>query len=106
MHEETNGLFAVDDAVVVTQGQVHHRAQDDDVPLALKMAVAVLTGWGVQAWTLLRAYTIGGVPLRCVPLYSLGCWVVARIMLDGARDLVRGTPLVWGQREDVLDPRN
>ena len=80
-------------------------AASGDVPLGLAMAATALAGWAVQVGTLLRLYATGGVPRRAVLLYPLGCLIVGRIMLTAARDLQRGTPLVWGQRHYVLKPR-
>ncbi len=76
-----------------------------DVPLAVALAGTVLFGWAAQGAALLRIYTIGRCPRRSIPLYPLGCLIVGRVLLSGARDLERGRPLVWGRREYVLRPR-
>jgi predicted MFS family arabinose efflux permease len=88
-----------------TLGLAPFVAASGDVPLGLAMAVTALAGWAVQVGTLVRSYATGGVPRRAALLYPLGCFIVGRIMLTAARDLRRGTPLVWGQRHYVLKPR-
>jgi hypothetical protein len=92
-------------AQLATLGLAPVVAATGDVPLGLAMAATALAGWAVQVGTLLGMYATGGVPRRAVWLYPLGCFIVGRIMLNAARDLRRGTPLVWGLRHYVLEPR-
>jgi hypothetical protein len=68
------------------------------------MAVAAL-GALAQSWSLARAYASCGAPARSIVFFPIGCWVVGRVMLEGARDLLRRKPIVWGGREYVLRPR-
>lgn len=76
-----------------------------DAALAIALVGTVLLGWAAQAAVLLRTCTINRAPRRSIALYPLGCLIVGRILLLGARDLVRGRPLVWARREYVLRPR-
>jgi len=73
--------------------------------LALALAGTVLGAWTAQAAMLYRTYRLLQAPRRSIPLYPVGCFIVGRILLCGARDLESGRPLVWGQREYVLQPR-
>lgn len=72
---------------------------------ALVMVVVVLAGWAAQYSALWRLYTMAHAPRRTIPLFPLGCLVVARILLAGARDLKQGRPVVWGRRQYVLEAR-
>jgi len=65
----------------------------------------VVAGWTVHGVTLWWIYQLQGTARRWIFAYPLGCLVVAKVMLDGARDLVRRRPLRWGGREYVLKPR-
>jgi glycosyltransferase involved in cell wall biosynthesis len=72
----------------------------------LPVIVAVVAaGWMAQAAALAWMNRLGGAPLRGILLYPLGCWVVARIMLEGARDLAIGRPQRWAGREYIIKPR-
>lgn len=73
--------------------------------LSIALLGAVGLGWVVQVLTLMRIYSLGGAPLSSVLSYPLGCWIVARVLLQAARDLVNGRPIRWGGREYVLQPR-
>lgn len=71
-----------------------------------------LTGFAViaaalatQAAALCWIYGMVGAPRSGIVAYPLGSIVVARCLLSGARDLVRGRPIRWGGREYVLKPR-
>jgi glycosyltransferase involved in cell wall biosynthesis len=76
-----------------------------DTQLAVTLAAAALAGWGVQAMMLLRTHMVARVPRHAALLFPLGSLIVGRVMLAAARDLEQGTPLVWGQRQYVLEPR-
>jgi len=80
-------------------------AATGNVPLALAMALTVLTGWAFQGIVLWRFHTLGRAPRWGILLYPLGCLIVGRIMLAGARDLERRRPIVWGGKKYVLTPR-
>jgi chlorobactene glucosyltransferase len=73
--------------------------------LALWLVATVLAGWAAATAVLLRIYALCRAPRRSIPLYPLGCLIVGRILLGGARDLELGRPLVWGRRQYVLEPR-
>jgi chlorobactene glucosyltransferase len=75
------------------------------VPLAVVMTMIVLTGWTIQGTVLWRFYTMGRAPRLAIGLYPIGCLIVGRIMLAGARDLKRRRPVVWGGKRYVLTPR-
>jgi hypothetical protein len=59
-----------------------------------------------QAWSLARAYRLCGAPIGSILFYPFGCWIVGRVMLEGASDLRRRRPIAWGGREYVLEPRS
>ena len=80
-------------------------AATGNVPLAVAMALTVLTGWAFQGAVLWRFHTVGRAPRRAILLYPLGCLIVGRIMLAGARDLEHRRPVVWGGKQYVLTPR-
>jgi len=70
------------------------------------LAVAlVLAAWLVHGVTLWWIYQLQGTARRWIFAYPLGCLVVAKVMLDGARDLVHRRPVRWGGRDYVLEPR-
>jgi GT2 family glycosyltransferase len=71
---------------------------------ALLGAAAVV--WILQIPSLVAAYGLCGAPRSAVLLYPIGAWVVGRIMLDAARDLVERRPIRWGGREYILAPRD
>jgi hypothetical protein len=76
-----------------------------DAPLAAILLSVVATGWIVQFATLMRIFGISGAPRLAAFGYPLGNYVVGRIMLEAARDLSRGRPILWGGREYVLEAR-
>jgi GT2 family glycosyltransferase len=80
-------------------------AAGGDKPLGAALVAAVLAGWCVQAMMLLRSHVQARAPRHAVVLFPLGSLIVGRVMLAAARDLEQGTPLVWGQRQYVLEPR-
>ncbi len=90
---------------LVTLASAPAVAATDDVPLALAMALTVLTGWAFQGAVLWRFHTMARAPRRAILLYPLGCLIVGRVMLAGARDLKRRRPVVWGGKRYVLTPR-
>ncbi len=69
------------------------------------MAGTVLTSWILQGVALRRLATLARAPHASIALYPLGCLIVGRIMIAGARDLRRRRPVVWGGRRYVLTPR-
>jgi glycosyltransferase involved in cell wall biosynthesis len=74
------------------------------VPGAALVAV-VTAGVTVQIVTLMWVYALCGTPRLPALLYPVGCWIVGRIMLDGARDLAQRRPVTWAGRTYVLEPR-
>jgi hypothetical protein len=76
-----------------------------DAPWAAAALAVVAAGLAVQWLVLLRAYGMSRAPRWAALLYPYGCWVMARIMLEGARDLETRRPVRWGGREYVLEPR-
>lgn len=61
--------------------------------------------WLVQGAALWWIYQLQGTARRWIVAYPLGCLVVAKMLLDGASDLVHRKPVRWGGREYVLKPR-
>jgi hypothetical protein len=57
------------------------------------------TGMLIMALALVRVYRSQGAPLRYVPLFPIGAWIVARLLSEAAADLRRGERTVWGGRE-------
>ncbi len=80
-------------------------AMSGDLPLGAAMILIVVAGWILQTSVLLRLSTVARAPRLAVLLYPLGCWIVGRVLLSGARDLRRNRPVVWGGRRYVLKPR-
>jgi len=75
-----------------------------DRPLALALALSGTAGLVLMAVTLARIYRVNGAPLWATLFYPLGCWIVGRVMLEGANDLEQQRPVRWGGREYVLKP--
>lgn len=73
--------------------------------LAAAMLGIVFVGLLVQGITLARVYRLAGVSASAAWLYPVGCTIVGRLMLQGARDLEQRRPVRWGGREYVLQPR-
>ncbi len=90
---------------LVTLASAPAVAATGQVPLALAMTLTVLIGWAFQGVVLWRFHTVGRAPRRAILLYPLGCLIVGRVMLAGARDLKRRRPVVWGGKRYVLTPR-
>lgn len=77
-------------------GEAYH-----SIALGLITIVSIYVQWRV----LRRIYPMGGAPRSAVWYYPLGCYNVARIMLDAASDLDHRRPVKWGGKEYVLEPR-
>jgi glycosyltransferase involved in cell wall biosynthesis len=69
------------------------------------LIVVTLLGWAVKIPTVVRIFRLGGAPAAGALFYPVGCWIVGWILMDAARDLVRGRPIAWGGRQYVLQPR-
>jgi GT2 family glycosyltransferase len=80
-------------------------ARDGDAPLATSLAAVVLGGIVVQGSALARVYRLSGAPLGAAAGFCLGSWLVARIMLEGARDLRARAEVRWGGISYALEPR-
>lgn len=68
-------------------------------------AIAV-AGILTQAAALVRLYRLSAAPVRAAMLYPAGCWILSRILFDGARDLKTRRPVRWGGRQYILEPRS
>jgi len=75
--------------------------------IAFGAVLFVMTALAVtaQCAALLRIYHLAGAPLWSTILYPAGCVIVGGIMREAAHDLETGTPIRWGGREYVLEPR-
>ena len=73
--------------------------------LGLALIPLALGGWLTQLFTLMHIYGLCRAPRGAALLYPIGCWIVARIMLDGASDLAHRRPIPWAGRQYVLEPR-
>ncbi|MEM7227768.1 MAG: glycosyltransferase family A protein [Planctomycetota bacterium] len=65
------------------------------------MALTVI----LQVVSLLRIYRLADAPLVSTLFYPAGCAMVGRIMRNAAADLESRTPVRWGGREYILEPR-
>lgn len=79
---------------------------DDGAMLLAKLAAAAaaaaaLLRLGVVAF----AYRLGRFPVWASVLFPVATVAVARILLDGARDLRNRVPIRWGGRSYVLEPQ-
>lgn len=73
--------------------------------LGMSLVAISLAGTGAHLLSLLRIYGLCGAPRVATILHPAGCWVVASVMFDAARDLKNRRPIVWAGREYVLEPR-
>ena len=77
-----------------------------DSPWGLALIPAVvISALTFQLVPLGMMYALSGTPVKAVLGYPVGCWLVGRIILRGANDLVSGRPVAWGGKEYVLEPR-
>lgn len=76
-----------------------------DPIMAAGLAVAVVAALLFQVSALRRVYRLCGAPALALLGYPWGCWVIGRLVRQGADDLEQGRPLVWGGRAYVLEPR-
>lgn len=77
-----------------------------NLTLGLALIAVVLLSWGMQILSLSWIYSLGGAPRIASLLYPVGCWFVARVMYEGARDLTNRTPIRWAGKEYILEPRD
>jgi chlorobactene glucosyltransferase len=73
--------------------------------LAAPAVVIAAIGLAFFLTSVLWSYRISRVPLVWAALYPLGAWQVGSILHAAAQDLRTGTPVRWGGREYVRDPR-
>ncbi|HRQ76781.1 MAG TPA: glycosyltransferase family 2 protein [Phycisphaerales bacterium] len=71
---------------------------------ALLGGVAI-AGIIMQGAALVRLYRLSAAPIRAAMFYPAGCWILSRILFDGARDLHARRPVRWGGRQYILEPR-
>ena len=75
---------------------------------ALALAVAALTvsagAWALRSAVLAGVYRAGGFPAWSALFFGVGAAAIVRVLLAGARDLVRRVPVRWGGREYLLEP--
>ena len=76
------------------------------VGLGVVLLAAVGVGVLVQGWSLARAYRLCGAPAGGIVFFPLGCWIVARVMLEGASDLAHRRPISWAGKQYVLEARS
>lgn len=76
-----------------------------EVLLASVLVAAITAGWIVQAIDLWIIYSLAGAPRLAMLLHPIGCWIVGKTFLEGARDLEQRRPLTWGGKQYVVEPR-
>jgi glycosyltransferase involved in cell wall biosynthesis len=76
-----------------------------DFGLGLALFITTVLAVLLQMGSLLRMYAMAGAPRSATLFYSVGCVMIAKIMREAARDLETRTPIQWGGREYVLEPR-
>ncbi len=81
------------------------RIIEGEIPSGSILIALIALGWIVQALTLSIIYPLGGAPRSALFRYPLGCLLVARILLKASRDLLNRTPVKWGGKEYILEPR-
>jgi chlorobactene glucosyltransferase len=78
----------------------------DSSLLRWSLLAAVIWSVAMQFFTLMRVYRLSGAPLAGILGYSVGSWIVARLMFQGADDLEQQRAVRWGGREYILTPRS
>jgi len=66
---------------------------------------AALLAIGLKLGALAWAYRLAGSPRWGVVAHPVGAWCVARVFFEAARQLQNRTPVRWGGREYVIEPR-
>ncbi len=74
--------------------------------VALAALVLGLAAWAARLASLITVYALCQFPLWSVFFNSLASVAVAGIFVQGARDLVKRTPVKWGGKQYVLQPTN
>lgn len=70
----------------------------DDVPLTIALVIAGVAGM-IVAWAALGSiYRDQRARLSWLPLYPVGAWRTAGLLLEAARDLRTGEPTMWAGR--------
>jgi len=82
-------------AGVLTWWPLWHHADPWKQFAALATHALALALWLAASVAFARA---GDIPVRTVPGWPIGAWLVADILKDAARDLRAGTPTEWGGR--------
>ena len=59
----------------------------------------------LQFGTLATLYRLSGAPAWAALFAPAGCFILGRVMLAGARDLLRRVPIRWAGKSYVLEPR-
>jgi glycosyltransferase involved in cell wall biosynthesis len=67
----------------------------------------MLAALGLLAWSILMAavYRTSRIPAHLFPTAIAGCWIVADLLSEAARELETRTPVRWGGREYIREPR-
>ncbi|GAB4384099.1 MAG: hypothetical protein Kow0022_05650 [Phycisphaerales bacterium] len=73
-----------------------------------QMALGLLAGLALLVWftALTLLARAGGSAGWTVVFHPVGTWLVGRILLEGAKDLVKRRPTRWGGRDYVLEDRS
>lgn len=85
-------------------GAILHLAADRPA-MAAATALPTVVAWPIRRWTLRGCFRLAGADPALARWWHLGCLATASIMWEAARDLVHRTPVRWGGREYVLEPR-
>lgn len=72
--------------------------------LGIAIVAAAICGAVAQCGALTMIYVLNGAPRLAVIAFPAGCWIVARLMMDGARDLKERRPVIWGGKQYILEP--
>ncbi|UCD75267.1 MAG: glycosyltransferase [Phycisphaerales bacterium] len=73
--------------------------------LGLALIGLAVIGSGIHLMSLLRIYDLCGAPRTAAVYYPIGCWSIGSVMFAAARDLKKRRPVIWADREYVLEPR-
>jgi glycosyltransferase involved in cell wall biosynthesis len=77
-----------------------------DPPLGWTLTSMSAVAAALQLVAIARHCALGGAPRWTAILFPFGCWVVTRIMFEGARDLAERRPIPWAGKTYTLDPRD
>ncbi|MDX2149045.1 MAG: glycosyltransferase [Planctomycetota bacterium] len=79
------------------------RPQADPLLLATLLTNALASAAFLLATA--RMHATSHAPLRWSVSYPVGAWIVGGVLIEGARDLRRGTPTEWAGKSYVRPPR-